>query len=246
MRLRACLAALPVIAVLASLAAGCGDGGGEGGTLTVFAAASLREVFTRIPAKARFNFAGSDELAGQLREGANADVYAGADLRHASELAAAGLVDEPRVFATNRLVLAVPRDNPAQIASVADLRRDGVKLVLGGEGVPVGDYARRALASLSASDVLENAVSHEDDVKGVVGKVAAGEADAGFVYASDVRAAGTDLRAIELPASAQPNVRYAIAVVAKSDRRDDAERFVALVLADEGRRALREAGFGVP
>ena len=128
------------LAVLVSLAAGCGGGdGGEGGPPTVFAAASLREVFARIPAEARFNFAGSDELAGQLREGAEADVYAGADLRHATDLAADGLVDEPRVFATNRLVLVVPRDNPAGIASVADLRRDGVKLVLGAQGVPVGD-----------------------------------------------------------------------------------------------------------
>ena len=237
---------LAVLAVLASLAAGCRNDGGEGGTVTVFAAASLREAFTRISAEARFNFAGSDELAGQLREGANADVYAAADLRNANELAAAGVVDEPRIFATNRLVLAVPSDNPARIASVADLRRDGVKLVLGAEGVPVGDYARRALAALGASDVLENAVSHEDDVKGVVGKLAAGEADAGFVYASDVRAAGADLRAIEVPARAQPNVRYSIAVVATSDRRGEANRFVALVLADEGRQALREAGFGLP
>ncbi len=243
MRLLAVLAYVPVVA---AVAAGCGDDGGNGGTLTVFAAASLSEAFARLPADARFNFAGSDELAGQLREGAEADVYAAADVQNASELQAAGLVREPRVFATNRLVLVVPRDNPARIASVDDLRGDGVKLVLGAEGVPVGDYARRALAALGASDVLENAVSHEEDVKGVVGKVASGEADAGFVYASDVRAAGTDLRPIELPAGAQPNVRYAIAVVAKSDRRDEAERFVALVLADEGRQALREAGFGVP
>jgi len=227
--------------------AGCGgDDAGGGARVTVFAAASLTEVFRALDPEARFSFAGSDELATQLREGARADVYAAASERYADELQAEGIAEEPRIFATNRLVLVVPSDNPAGIESVSELGRDGVRLVVAGPGVPVGDYARTALATLHLSHILEQVVSNEEDVKGVLAKVAAGEADAGFVYASDARAAGRDVRAIELPAEARTDIRYPIAIVAEADDREAAERFIRLVIGPEGRRVLTAAGFGLP
>lgn len=231
------------LAALIALAAGCGSGKDE---LTVFAAASLTEAFTALDEDARFNFAGSDELATQIREGAEADVYAAASPRYPNELHAEGLVERPRIFATNRLVVVVPADNPAAIRSVADLRRRGVKLVVGAEGVPVGDYAREVLATLDATDVLRNVVSNEDDVKGVVGKVAAGEADAGFVYVTDARAAGDEVRAIDLPPKAQAVVEYHVALVRGSERPAAAAAFVERLVGAEGRRALARAGFGLP
>jgi molybdate transport system substrate-binding protein len=221
-------------------------GGGGDGRMTIYAAASLTEVFEELEPDARFNFGGSDELATQLREGAEADVYAAASPRYPAELHAEGLLEQPRVFATNRLVLIVPRDNPAGIRSVDDLLGDGAKLVVGAEGVPVGDYTRTVLARLGRTRALEQVVSEEEDVKGVVGKVALGEADAGFVYATDVAPVAKDVRAIELPARAEASARYPIALVADGEHRDEAERFVDRLLGPEGRRALRAAGFGLP
>ncbi len=235
-----------------ALLVGCGGddgenpGGGELEGLTVFAAASLTEVFEELAPDVRFNFAGSDELATQIREGAPADVYAAASPRYPDELFAEELVEEPQVFATNRLVLVVPSDNPAEVESVEDLQADGVKLVVGAEGVPVGDYTRAVLENMGATDVLDSVVSNEDDVKGVVGKVASGEADAGFVYVTDYNAAQEDLEAIELPEDAQAEVEYPIAVVSNTENREAAEAFVELVLGEDGRQALENAGFGVP
>jgi molybdate transport system substrate-binding protein len=234
-----------------ALLAGCGGeaGAGDGAldeNLTVFAAASLTEVFEELAPDVRFNFAGSDDLATQIREGAPADVYAAASPRYPDELLAEELVEEPQIFATNRLVLVVPSDNPAGIESVDDLRENGTKLVVGAEGVPVGDYTRTVLENMGATDVLASVVSNEDDVKGVVGKVASGEADAGFVYVTDYNAAQDDLEAIELPEDAQAVVEYPIAVVRDSENREAADAFVGLVLSDEGRQALEDAGFGLP
>ena len=232
---------------VALLAVSCGgdenDASGNG-EVTVFAAASLTEAFEELAPEATFNFAGSDELATQIREGAPADVYAAASPRYPNELAAEGLLVEPVIFATNRLVVVVPADNPAGIQSVSDLAAEGVKLVIGAEGVPVGDYTRSILEDLGASDVLENVVSNEEDVKGVLGKVVSGAADAGFVYYTDTAAAGDEVQAIELPA--QPLVEYPIAVVTEPENAEAADAFVELVLGEEGRRALQEAGFGVP
>ena len=229
-----------------ALAAGCGGDGAAGESLTVFAAASLTEVFQRLAPDARLNFAGSDELATQLREGAQADVYAAASPRYPAELHAEGLVDAPQAFATNRLVIVVPADNPARIEALDDLTRDGVKLVIGADGVPIGDYTRTALGAAGRADVLERVVSEEEDVKGVLGKVRLGEADAGFVYATDARAARAAVRTIELPATVEADVRFPVAVVRSTDRREAAREFVALLLSPRGQKLLRAAGFGPP
>ena len=193
--------------VVVLLAGGCGNGGTGGGDsneqATVFAAASLTEVFPQINPDATYNFAGSDDLATQITEGAPADVFAAASPKYPDQLFEDGLVDKPEVFATNKLVLIVPKDNPASIQSVDDLHNPDVKLVIGAEGVPIGDYTRTVLENMGASDVLDQVVSEEDDVKGVVGKVSLGEADAGFVYVTDVKPVEDKVTAIELPAEAQ-------------------------------------------
>jgi molybdate transport system substrate-binding protein len=230
---------------------GCGTGqGSQGGTSSedaaVFAAASLAEVFPRVDPGATYNFAGSDELATQITEGAPADVFAAASPKYPEQLFKDGLVEKPRVFATNKLVLIVPKDNPAGIQSVDDLRQEGVKLVIGAEGVPIGDYTRTVLENMDATDVLDRVVSEEDDVKGVVGKVALGEADAGFVYATDVKPVEDKVAAIELPEAAQAVVEYEIAIVKAAKSPEAARAFVELVLGDKGRLALEQAGFGLP
>jgi molybdate transport system substrate-binding protein len=246
------VAALALV-VLAVLTAACGDDGDEGAAtagagagLTVLAAASLTDVLPRIDPAPSYSFAGSDQLAAQIREGAPADVYAAANERLPDELHDEGLVERPRAFATNRLVLVVPADNPNNVASVTDLRAGGVRYVMAAAGVPVGDYTREVLANLGAEDLVEGSASFEQDVRDVTSKVALGEADAGFAYATDARAAGDDVAAIAIPAAAQPPIRYDIAVVAASGDRDGARAFVDRVLSADGRAALAAAGFGLP
>jgi molybdate transport system substrate-binding protein len=231
---------------LAAATALIGCGGTDANALTVFAASSLTDVLRELEPSARYNFAGSDELATQLREGARADVYAAATTRYPEELFAEGLVERPRVFATNRLVLIVPRDNPARIESLADLTTGDARVVVAQEGVPAGDYTRGTLEALRATAVLDRVVSEEEDVRAVVGKVALGEADAGFVYATDARAAADDVRTVELAGPVAASVRYAAAIVRGTGDRDRAERFLERLLGADGRRALRAAGFGLP
>ena len=214
--------------------------------LTVFAASSLTSVFPQIDNAPRYSFAGSDQLAFQITQGAPADVYAAASPKYPDQLRAKGLVYEPRVFATNELVLIVPRANKAGIRSVYDLRRKGLRLVIGAKGVPVGDYTRKALAALGLSSVLKTVVSQETDVKEVVAKVALGEADAGFVYRTDALADVRDLSELRLPARARPKIAYELAVVKATKHLQAANAFVARVLGARGRLALRRAGFGLP
>ena len=231
--------------MLLSLATGCG-GDEASEPLAVYAAASLAEVFPAVDDAPSYSFAGSDELATQIREGAPADVYAAASSKYPQELYEEGLVEEPVTFASNRLVLIVPRDNPAAIESVEGVGQAGTRLVVAAEGVPVGDYTRAVLDTLGLSGALENVVSYEDDVKGVAAKVALGEADAGFVYATDVPAVADDVLSFELPAGAQPPIEYQVAVVADGGDPDEAAAFVDRLLGPDGREALERAGFVVP
>ncbi|HUG65613.1 MAG TPA: molybdate ABC transporter substrate-binding protein [Gaiellaceae bacterium] len=226
------------------MASACGDGSGDG-PVDVYAAASLADVLPQIDPDVRFSFAGSNELATQIREGAPADVYAAASSKYPQELYAEGLVEEPATFASNRLVLIVPRANPAAIESVEDLLQPAVRLVVAAQGVPVGDYTRAALETLGLSAALDNVVSNEDDVKSVAGKVALGEADAGFVYATDAAPLGDRVLTLELPDDAQPQIEYQAAVVVGADDADDARAFVERLGSAEGRAALELAGFAV-
>jgi molybdate transport system substrate-binding protein len=220
---------------------------GAGDSFTVYAAASLTEVFPKIDPSARYSFAGSDQLALQIRQGAPADVYAAASPKYAQLLYHDGIVRKPITFATNKLVVIVPRSNPAQIHSVYDLRRSGVKVVVGDRGVPIGAYTRQLLDALGITDaVMQNVVSQETDVKGIVGKVALGEADAGFVYVTDARPVASKVTKVLIPAWAQPSIRYQLAVVSSTPRRVEARSFIRKVRSKRGRLLLKRVGFGLP
>jgi molybdate transport system substrate-binding protein len=239
---------LPALLVLVALA-GCGDddnsGGGAKPAIKVSAASSLKEAFTAYGG-AKFSFAGSDELAAQIREGATPDVFASANTKYPDQLFAAGLVEKPVPFTANRLVLAAPADG--DVRSLADAGRAGVKVAIGGKGVPIGDYTRDVLGRLGPEGkaILRNVRSEEPDVKSIVGKLTQGGVDAGFVYVTDVNATKGALRTIEVPAEAQGRVVYAAAVVKGSKHPDEAKAFIDGLLAGRGAQALRAAGFEPP
>lgn len=215
--------------------------------ITVYAAASLTQVFPRIAPAPRYNFAGSDTLATQIAQGAPADVFASASPKQTELLYHEGILRRPVVFATNKLVVLVPASNPAHIRSVYDLRRKGTKVIIGTPTVPVGAYTRQILDSLSITqDVMSNVVDQESDVKGIVAKIALGQGDAGLVYKTDAKPAGKKVQAILIPAWAQPPIRYEIGVVRKSSHLAAARTFIKRVTSLRGRRLLVEAGFGLP
>jgi molybdate transport system substrate-binding protein len=218
------------LAALALALPGCG--GGANHKLVVSAASSLKGAFTAYQPDLRYSFAGSDQLAAQIRAGARPDVYAAADTDLPERLYRSHLVERPVVFARNRLVLAT---KSARIRSIADAARPGVTLAMGSPAVPAGAYARRLLAQRAdGRGILANVKSEEPDVAGVVGKVAQGAVAAGFVYLTDARAA--KLRAIDTGVEAT----YAVAIVKPSAA---ARRFVQGLLSGAGRRALLKAGF---
>ena len=211
---------------------------------TVYAAASLTDVFPKIDSGPRYSFGGSNTLAAQVRLGAPADVFASANMTLPSGLYADGLCSKPVVFTRNRLVIVVPRSNPAHIRSIYGLTRSGVKVVVAGSGVPVGSYTLQILRNMNLTDgVLKNVVSRETDVREVLGKVALGEADAGFVFSTDAKTVSGRVTVITVPAWAQPEVRYGICVVSSSDHKTEARAFVATVLSRAGQAKLLAAGF---
>ena len=198
-------------------------------------------------AEVRLSLAGSDELAAQIRQGARVDVFAAANTRLPDDLHADGLLDRPVEFATNELVLALPKGS--DIDSIGDLTREGTKIVIGSESVPIGIYTRETLAKLPPNRekaILANVRSNEPDVNGIVGKLTQGAADAGFVYASDVEAAGEALRAIELDPKLEPTAVYGAGVVEAAKQPAAAEAFVDDLLAGGCHEALLAAGFGEP
>lgn len=248
--------ALAAAGAVSALSVGCGETqpqAGERPTLTVSAAASLSEALGPLgedyrPAKLRFSFAGSDELAAQIRRGIEPDVFAAADTDLPEALEREGLVEAPVVFATNELVLGVPASG-ARVGSLDDLTHPGVRLAIGAESVPVGRYARRLLGRLGPARsraILARVRSAEPDVRGVAGKLGQGAVDAGFVYRSDITGSGGRLRAIVLPARLHPRVSYAAAVVRGGRRPAAARAFLRSLVSGAGRRALRDAGFGPP
>lgn len=237
-----------LLAVVIALLAACSLAATAGARtaqrpLTIYAAASLTEVFSSYDRAERYNFAGSNALETQIRNGAPADVFASAAPLNTQRLFRAGLVDRPVTFTSNRLVLIVPRSNPAEIRSVYDLGRKPVKLVVAGAAVPVGAYTRTVLRKLGLTSVLTKVVSQESDVKAVTGKVALGQADAGFVYATDARPVRSQVSVIRIPTWAQPRVRYEIAVVSRSSNKTAARAWIKRLLSPVGQKALRNAGF---
>ncbi|MGH3137778.1 MAG: molybdate ABC transporter substrate-binding protein [Gaiellaceae bacterium] len=213
----------------------------------VLAAASLTEVLPRIVPEASYSFGSSNSLAEQIRRGAPFDVYLSASPIYTQALKQEGLVRKPVAFATNSLVVIVPRSNPARIKTIFDLaKRPTLRLVVAGPKVPIGLYTRDVLKRLGLLRVLKKIVSLEPDVKGIVGKVALGQADAGFVYRTDIAPVASRARAISIPARAQPTVVYELAIAEKPVSLEASQDFVIAVLGPDGRRALKTARFGIP
>jgi molybdate transport system substrate-binding protein len=231
-------------------------------TLTVFAAASLTDAFTEMGhnfeashpgVTVALNFAGSQTLSMQLTQGAVADVFASANHTEMDKLVTGSLVnqDAPKDFLTNKLVILLPKNNPANVQTLQDLARSGLKLVLADATVPAGKYARQILDNLSKdasfgadfkTKVLANVVSNETDVKQVVAKVQLGEADAGIVYISDAIAA-PELKTIEIPANFNVIAKYPIAALTKAPQSELASEFTGYVLSTDGQATLKKWGF---
>lgn len=231
------------------------------GTLTVFAAASLTDAFNEIETTLEAanpgldivnNYAGSQSLVTQLAEGAPADVAAFASNTAMNNAIDDGSVTaEPQTFVKNILTIVVPADNPAGIASPADLAKSGVKLVLAQEDVPVGGYSRESICNMAAdtatygdnfvANVAGNVVSQEDNVRAVLTKVSLGEADAGIVYTSDVRAADNVVQ-IDIPAAVNETASYPIAPVAEGNQ-ELAAAYISYILSPEGQATLESYGF---
>lgn len=247
------------LAAVAAVPAGCGSddststmssSGSGGDELVISAASSLQPAFEDYAEAAGFDakqsFAGSDDLAAQIRQGVKPDVYAAANTSLPDDLHKEGLVSRPVVFASNTLVLAVPKDS--DIDSIDDLTGD-VTLAIGDEGVPVGDYTREVLGHLpqdQSEAILDNVRSLEPDVAGIVGKLTQGAVDAGFVYITDVVATDRALKPIPLPRDLQPDVAYGVAVVDGAANPRGAQDFIDGLLTGEGAQALKDAGFGPP
>jgi molybdate transport system substrate-binding protein len=240
-------AALGVGAVLA----GCGPASGSE-TLTVLAAASLREPFAALETTfeeehpgvdVTLSFGGSSDLADQIEAGAPADVVATADEPTMARLSDAGLVTAPTVFATNVLTIVVPTGNPGDVRSLADLGRRDVDVVLCAPEVPCG---RAATAVVDGAGVTPHTVSEEPSVTDVLAKIALGEADAGLVYVTDAATQPDDVETIPTPEAADVVNRYPVATLSEAPSPDLADEWIALVTGEDGRSALSEAGFGAP
>ncbi len=239
---------------VAALAVGCGSSssrstGAASAAVqpTVFAAASLTKVLPSIDAGAKYSFGGSGALETQIEQGAPADVFAAASPKQPAALYAKGLIDRPVRFATNTLVLIVPKRNPAQITSIKDITKPGVKLVICNATVPCGDYARTVFMNLGITGAaMKNVVSQTTDVTQTVAEVAVGQADAGFVYITDANAVTGKVSVVTLPAQAKPLAMDFIAVVKSGKHQAAARAFVAQVLSGQGQAKLRAAGFGRP
>ena len=253
--------AVALVLALAIGAAGCGgddddDGGGSSSSptrLVVSAASSMTKAIEECAprfgdhenAEVKLSFGGSDELAAQIQQHAPVDVYAAANTKLPDQLHSDGLLEQPVEFATNEFVLAVPKDS--DIGSVQDLTRGGTKIAIGSETVPIGAYTRETLAKLPPDQekaILANVRSNEPDVKGIVGKLTQGAADAGFVYVTDVDATNGELKAIKLSPDLEPRVTYGAGVVTDAKQPELAGRFVDGLRQGVCADSLEKAGFG--
>ena len=262
--------AVLVAAVLGALTA-CGGGGGDDaaagttsagasadgthltGTLTVFAAASLTDVFTGLGQQlesdnpeltVQFNFAGSSALATQLTQGAPADVFASANPAQMAVVTDAGLAaGEPTVFTANVLQIAVPAGNPAGVTGLADFGREELALAVCAPDVPCGAAAEDVFAAAGVTPLPD---TQEEDVRAALTKVELGEVDAALVYATDVTAAGDAVEGIAVPEAEEAVNDYPLVTLAEAPNADAARAFVDLVLSDEGQQALEDAGFRAP
>lgn len=223
------------------------------GDLVVFAASSLTESFNEIGSafmtehpgtKVTFNYGASSELVTQINQGAPVDVYASADQANMTKLTDAGNGSgQPKVFATNLLQIIVGKGNPKGIQTVADLAQPGLIYVTAAPEVPIGKYAAQVLTT---AGVTATPASFEQNVKGIVTKVTAGEADAGIVYATDVQAAGAKAQGVDIPATINVKATYPMVVTKAAPNPDAAAAFIDFALSEQGQKILHAKGFLAP
>jgi molybdate transport system substrate-binding protein len=255
MKTRQVALAAAVTAVVLPLAACGGDddasGGGKSATLTVLAASSLTDVFPRAAkvyekshpgTRIRFSFAGSQELAAQVRQGSPADALVTADTRTMDGLKSE-IEGTTAVIAKNRLTIATPKDNPAHVNALADLSRKDTKVVLAAPEVPVGRYSRQIL---DRQGLEVKAVSQEANVRAVLSKVELGEADAGIVYKTDATAAHGKVATVGIPDAQNAIASYPAATLKASQHADAASAFVKWLSGAKAQKLLRDAGFAQP
>lgn len=256
--------ALSAILAAVLVAAGCGGSSGtdtssaansSGGTLTVDAAASLTDAFTALAKtfqqqhpgwRVVNNFAGTDQLAAQVEQGQRADVFAGASPTYPEQLQQKNLLGPTTNFATNTLVIAVPAANPAGITAVGQLVSRKPKTVIGDPAVPIGAYTIQVLGNLGIQKSQLNIVSEEPDVTSILAKITTGAADAGFVYVTDALGAGSQVKQVTLPKTANATAIYPIGVLTSSSNRQAAQWWINLVTGQAGQAELKKLGFGAP
>jgi len=258
--------AIIAVAAAAVVAAGCSSSGSgssssgsssspasaKGGSITVFAAASLTGTFTQLGKQfetahpgdtVKFSFGPSSGLAEQITSGAPADVFASAAPANMQQVVSAGDASSPTDFAKNTMEIAVPPDNPGHVKSVTDLAKKSVKVALCQPQVPCG---------VVAAEVFKNAgikvkpVTLQPDVKSVLTQVETGNVDAGAVYVTDVMAAGSKVKGVPVPAKDNASTLYPIATISNSKEKSIAQAFVAYVLSPAGQQVLTAAGFKKP
>ncbi len=234
---------------------GASSGGGSGGTLNVFAAASLVNAFGTLAKtyeqqhpgwNVTLNLAGTDQLEAQVLQHAPADVFAGASPRYPEILQGKRLLGATTDFASNSLVLVTPRSNPAHITSPAGLTRGTPKIVVADPAVPLGAYTEQVLGNLGIDENALHLVSKEQNAEDVLAKLTSGEADAGFVYVTDALSQQSKLHEIRLPASAQATATYPIGIVSYSTNTKAAQQWINLVMSAQGQSVLERYGFGPP
>jgi molybdate transport system substrate-binding protein len=214
--------------------------------MNVFAAASLSVAFPQFDGGQKYNFAGTDALAAQIRLGAPADVFAGASPDAPQALYRFG-IRAARHVRDQQARARGAASNPANITSIYDVERPGVKLLIGTATVPIGAYTRQVLNNMGITNkVLPQVVSQEQNVNAISSKVALGTADAGFMYVTDALTVAGKVKTIPVPAWAQPPVRYQIAIVSSTKDHADAAAFIKRLTSPAGRKLLVANGFGVP
>lgn len=243
------LVSLTVLAILPS----CGDPKASKEELLVSAAASLTDAFAEIESAfeadnpdvdVALNLAGSSALREQILQGAPVDVFASADLASMRQVDQAGeLESDPEVFARNRLQVAVPAGNPGGVVGLDDFRREELAIGLCAEPVPCGELARIVLSAAGVSPAVDTS---EPDVRALMTKIGLGELDAGIVYVTDVMAWGSEVAGIEIPEELNESASYAIGVLARTARPDEARAFVDFVQSDRGQEILADYGFATP
>jgi molybdate transport system substrate-binding protein len=267
--MRSSTLSLTVVATAGLLLAGCGSSSTPvaspatpsttassspalSGTINVFAAASLKEAFTTLGkqfeaahpgARVVLNFGPSSGLAAQINQGAPADVFASASTKNMEQVVKAAAATSPTNFASNVMEIAVPPANPANVTQLSDLAKSTVKVALCQKAVPCGVTAAKVFTN---SNLTVTPVSQEVDVKSVLAKVTLGEVDAGVVYVTDVRAAGTKVKGVVIPAGVNASTKYPIATLTKSPNKATAQAFTAYVLSADGAKVLTADGFAKP